>query len=458
MASYSTYSKLGRVKLPNNNTYALIDKDGRAMLASDYDTSASYSIGDHVIYQDDLWRCKAPTTGAWDSTKWELTTVDAELKNLAAEVTGGIHYRGKTSTALYDGCTTNPITISGNSYTAETGDLVILDLSSVAVTYAVSTAYSAHQYLVNSGKYYITNAAITAGENTSFAAISEKVDLITSDPKFLFDGTSWSSMGSISDGLGDLAYKDTATGNYTAPTGSGSVTVTTYAADTRKLTTTTVTGTNGTVSATYITSVPTSSFAVAGNAVVYGTADVGTAVSVGTSLTGTTTFVTSAIASASLTGTTTFNTDAIKDASLSGTTTFATGGVTASVDGDMIVFSTAGTGTVTISTTPATTSSVGLSTTATGASEMGTVGLGTSSIYPATSADTTRTLTPVGGTATGVTGVTYTNCNPASAATTATTVATGGLETGSDVMIGLTTGTSSLTVSVGTTTDTVVVK
>ena len=56
MALYHNYSKLGRVKLPNNTIYALIDVDGRAMLAPEFSAEASYNAGDHVIYNDDLYR------------------------------------------------------------------------------------------------------------------------------------------------------------------------------------------------------------------------------------------------------------------------------------------------------------------------------------------------------------------------------------------------------------------
>lgn len=457
MAIYSDLAKLGRIQLPAGTKYALVDIDGRAIIAPNFSTSGTYAIGDHVIYNDNLYRCKSAitTAGAWDDTKWDNVTFDSEIKRLESAISGGIIYRGKTTTALYDGATTNPITIGGSSYTAISGDLVIISLSSVAVTYATSTAYSAHTYIKNDSSYYITNTAITSGENTSFDAIASKLDRVNSDPEFLFDGTTWSELGSIADGLGDLAFKDTAQGTYVKPTGSGTVTINTYGTNTGKLTTTTVTGTNGTLSATYVTSIASSSFATAGTAVVYGTADVGTALSVGTALGGTTTFNTDAIKGASLTGTTTFNTDAIKSATLGGTTTFTTAGVVASVDGDCLNLASAGTGTVTISTTSASTATVGISTTAAGT---GTVTLTTSSITPATSALSTRKLTPVGGTANVITGITYSTVNPASVAASSTTVATGGVETGSDFVTGLTTSTSSATVTVGTTTDTVVVK
>lgn len=94
---------------------------------------------------------------------------DAQARNDIADIqraiSGGIHFRGETTTALTDGATTNPITINGNSYTAVSGDLVLYD-----------------------------------------------------EKEFLFDGTKWIEMGDLSL-LGTLAYKNSASGSYT-PAGS----------------------------------------------------------------------------------------------------------------------------------------------------------------------------------------------------------------------------------------------
>ena len=82
---------------------------------------------------------------------------------------GGVRCLGTTTTELYDGSTANPITIDGVSVTAKRNDIAFYD----------------------------------SGE-------------------FMFNGTAWSKFGDLS-GLGDLAYKDTASGSYT-PAGSVSVT------------------------------------------------------------------------------------------------------------------------------------------------------------------------------------------------------------------------------------------
>lgn len=480
MGLYSDLPKLSRVKLPSGTTYALIDLDGRSLLAGNYSTSASYNTGDYVIYNDNLYVCTGSTTGTWDSAKWSSVTVSSELKQLKQSIAGGIHFRGYTTTSLKEDSTTNPILVNGSSYTAEAGDLVI----ETPPTYATNTAYSVGEYVTYSNAYYEITADITAANNTGWAVVSKK--LVSNEPEFIWDGSHWNQLGSLNpSGLGSLAYKDTATGNYTKPTGSGTVTVPTVTPSTGKLSTTTVTGTDGTVNASLVSGGTEKDIAkvgapvrygtamVASEGTLYGTANVGTAVAVGTALGGTTSFNTDAIKAAELTGTKTFNTDAIKAANLTGTTTFTTAGVTVQVisDGegtpaDCLEFSTASTGTVGISTTAASTGTVGISTTS---ASTASVTLTTSDITPAVLAPSTQTLrqavealndhtlTPAesNGKLTG--SYTISGVTPAKVAASATTVATGAVESGNQLVTAVSVGTDTATVSVGTTTDTVTV-
>lgn len=89
------------------------------------------------------------------------TTYD--IKDVVARqaAMGGITLKGVTTTALTDDATTNPIIISGNSYTAQANDAV----------------FYGHA-------------------------------------EFVFDGTKWHEFGDRT-GLGDLALKDSASGSYT---------------------------------------------------------------------------------------------------------------------------------------------------------------------------------------------------------------------------------------------------
>lgn len=85
----------------------------------------------------------------------------SDISELQASLSGGVHLIGETTTALTDGATTNPITISNKSVTAKNGDMV----------------------------YY-------------------------NNKEFLFTGASWKELGDLST-LGDLAYKSSASTSYT---------------------------------------------------------------------------------------------------------------------------------------------------------------------------------------------------------------------------------------------------
>lgn len=438
MAIYSNLAQLARTSLPGNvNPYALVDIDGRLMLAAEYVTTAIYNTGDHVRhdgtpYGCNLYRAKVDgITGTWDATKWDRVTLDSEVKRLEGIIAGGVHYRGKTTTALYDGATTNPITINGGSYTAENGDLVILNLSTIATAYATGTAYTAHQYIKNESLYYITNAAITATENTSFQAIESKVDQLNSEPEFLFDGTTWSVLGSISDGLGDLAYKDSAQGTYIKPSGTGSVSVYKYSNAASKLVRTTITGTNGTVNASEVTGGTSKTQwkpDTTNPTVVYGTADVGTAVTYGTANPG------DAVSGIAKVGSQkSFNTDGAKITGVTGDCLYFDYATTDNVIG---IADTTG-----VSITPAVASNTTLT--------------------PAKAADSTRTINNLvsDGTLTG--SYTITARTPAAVASSATTVATGSISDSGDggtVVISITETTPTAAVTVGTESATVTVR
>ena len=90
---------------------------------------------------------------------------DATARQLIEEMSGYTDFLGVTTTPLTDGATTNPITVAGSSVTAKKGNVV---------TYGSA--------------------------------------------EFIFNGTAWQEFGDLS-GLGDLAYKDSASGSYT-PAGS----------------------------------------------------------------------------------------------------------------------------------------------------------------------------------------------------------------------------------------------
>lgn len=55
-----------------------------SLIATVYDDTLTYEIGDYVIFQDNLYRCKTAITveEQWNENHWERTTVMAEIINL----------------------------------------------------------------------------------------------------------------------------------------------------------------------------------------------------------------------------------------------------------------------------------------------------------------------------------------------------------------------------------------
>lgn len=108
-----------------------------------------------------------------DGTTYDIK--DSNARDRIAALEAFTTYLGVTTTALTDGATTNPVTINGASVTAESGNIVLYG-----------------------------------------------------NKEFIFDGTHWNEFGDLS-ALGDLAYKNTASGSFKP---SGTVSQPTFTGDT----------------------------------------------------------------------------------------------------------------------------------------------------------------------------------------------------------------------------------
>ena len=59
-----------------------------ALTFQEYDSAESYDVGDFVVYNDQLYKCIGATTGAWDSTKWQLAT----LNDLVTDIEDAVQF------------------------------------------------------------------------------------------------------------------------------------------------------------------------------------------------------------------------------------------------------------------------------------------------------------------------------------------------------------------------------
>lgn len=111
-----------------------------------------------------------------------------DIAAIEAAIAGGVTFMGETTTALTDGATTTTIVINGNNVTAIKGYLVVYN-----------------------------------------------------SKEFVFDGTKWIELGDLSL-IGDLGWKDSASGTYT-PTGT--ISTPTFTGTSTDVTITAVTNSSG---------------------------------------------------------------------------------------------------------------------------------------------------------------------------------------------------------------------
>lgn len=72
-----------------------------ALTFPEYDTTTEYEVGDFVVYNDQLYKCIGATSGAWDSTKWQLATLNdlvTDIENAVAFVNDKANVNGNYPT------------------------------------------------------------------------------------------------------------------------------------------------------------------------------------------------------------------------------------------------------------------------------------------------------------------------------------------------------------------------
>ena len=73
------------VKIPNENeNRSLRDNNVYSLLADEYSNNTIYNIGDCCIYEYKLYKCNTTINSPepFDSTKWDITTIMAEIKGI----------------------------------------------------------------------------------------------------------------------------------------------------------------------------------------------------------------------------------------------------------------------------------------------------------------------------------------------------------------------------------------
>lgn len=118
----------------------------------------------------------APTPASGDNSTKVATT--EFVTNSVAGLSGAMHFKGTTITAIVDGSTTNPISIGGSNYTATAGDVVLREISTGNIFEYVWTG-SAWEMLGRDTSFKVTQNAVPSpaanGNTTAF------IDTISQD-------------------------------------------------------------------------------------------------------------------------------------------------------------------------------------------------------------------------------------------------------------------------------------
>lgn len=73
-----------------------------------YNSSINYSAGDRTIYNNQIYKCNASTTGTWDPTKWDLIQIiDNDFINSDLIKTGDLLWTNSNSNTSFPAGTTS---------------------------------------------------------------------------------------------------------------------------------------------------------------------------------------------------------------------------------------------------------------------------------------------------------------------------------------------------------------
>ena len=145
-------------------------------------------------------------------------------KNAISNLSGAMHFRGTTTTAITDGSTTNPIIISGDSYTAAAGDVVLREVTTGNIFEYIWTG-SAWEMLGRDTNFKVTQTAVLSptanGNTTAFIdTISQDTNgNITVTKKNLDTSGTWSGTANKATAA-NLTTTENAIAKYSNTTGS----------------------------------------------------------------------------------------------------------------------------------------------------------------------------------------------------------------------------------------------
>lgn len=141
---------------------------GTSLLAPNYSTEATYTVGQHVIYSGNLYSCitAITTPEAWDATHWTQVQVGNEVNDLKSAFVNGI-VRSTTSIWVNGSLvsTTGITAVSTTKIRSEVIDRDIISVTPASGYYVCVFVYDGNTYLGNwNGSGYVKSLQRKTGE------------------------------------------------------------------------------------------------------------------------------------------------------------------------------------------------------------------------------------------------------------------------------------------------------
>lgn len=133
------YDCIDFVNGSDTNRHFLKDTAARAIIANDYDSTATYSIGDYCIYNGTLYYCNTAisTAQAWTEAHWTDITVTDALKDIQKDI-------GEV-TQISEVVSVNSLDATNGGWKGEVGDTITASSSSSYRHYSINH-YAGYTY------------------------------------------------------------------------------------------------------------------------------------------------------------------------------------------------------------------------------------------------------------------------------------------------------------------------
>lgn len=178
-------------------------------LAPLFSTSTSYSVGDYVIYNYNLYRCTVAHSGSWNASHFTLVTVGSDLKNKADKSTIGV----PSDALLHYSFDSLPDLPDGTYVYKRNKDWTNVDWTrdNTRFTFSIENKCLKAEYTSSTSGYLQAYKDNSAGYAGNFVMIRIKADMVHEVSKRLYILVGLDSIGSITlhNGYNEYAFNTT---------------------------------------------------------------------------------------------------------------------------------------------------------------------------------------------------------------------------------------------------------